>query len=645
MQQLETIKENTLRELTVLYVEDDPLLREELAKFLLRRVKKLYLAENGEAGLELFEKNKPDMVLSDVRMPVMDGLKMSEIIKKKSHNTPVILATAYDDSDLLIKAIDIGVDKFIKKPIKIDILLEDMYRNAKIYFLEKKKHQTDLFLQAILDGITYPNLNNIINFIPYPFYIINASDYSIVYANSSASKDNRWMNMTCHKLTHKSDTPCDSEEHTCPLIEVKKTKSPVVVEHIHYDKDNIPKNYEVHGYPILDDEENVVQMIEFSIDITQRKIAEEKFMRLTISAQDAIVMIDDKGNISFWNNAAERIFGYEQQEVIGKNMHSLIAPEKYYRKFLQGFDKFKATGQGNVVGRTIELTAIRKNGEEFPVELSVSSIQLEGLWHSVGIVRDVTQRKELEKKVEEEMEKRLQSEKKIVENECQATIGLAITQIIHGAKNILNSLKGGKHIVDIALNNNNIDLIREGWDVTQTGISRMEQLTHGLLDLSRFNKLNLQPASLNTLADEIIHAFHDMEEDTEAKVVAETAVNLPEISFDYKAIHTAVMNLVSNAIAACQEKEYKGGEKGRVLIRTFHDENYAVMDIEDNGCGISEDEIDKIFALFYSTKFSKGNGLGLPITKKIIEEHNGKLEVLSEVNRGTTFRLKFPVRI
>jgi len=118
-------------------------------------------------------------------------------------------------------------------------------------------------------------LNSVLDSLPHPFYVIDAFDYTIKVANSATHTDPLSSDTTCYALTHKSDSPCGSEGHPCPLEQVKKTKQPVTVEHLHYDKEGKSRNVEVHAYPIFDNEGNVSQMIESSWDVTDRKRAEE----------------------------------------------------------------------------------------------------------------------------------------------------------------------------------------------------------------------------------------------------------------------------------------------------------------------------------------------------------------------------------
>jgi len=138
-------------------------------------------------------------------------------------------------------------------------------------------------------------------------------------------------------------------------------------------------------------------------EVTDRKKAEEelrdseeKFRRITTSALDAIIMMDDNGSVSYWNEAAEEIFGYSAQEALGKEMHTFLAPPKYFGAYEKGVRNFKETGQGPVVGQTLELTAMRGDGSEFPIELSISAVQIKGRWHSIGILRDISERKKAE---------------------------------------------------------------------------------------------------------------------------------------------------------------------------------------------------------------------------------------------------------
>ncbi|MBC8212122.1 MAG: PAS domain S-box protein [Gammaproteobacteria bacterium] len=145
------------------------------------------------------------------------------------------------------------------------------------------------------------------------------------------------------------------------------------------------------------------------MDISERKKSarmleenEEKFRKMTATAQDAILMMDSQGKISYFNPAAEKIFGYSADEILGHNLHDVITPERYRSDARKGFEKFRETGEGAVLGRILNLEALRRDGSEFPVELSISAMRLNGEWIAVAFLRDITQRFEMEKKMRQE---------------------------------------------------------------------------------------------------------------------------------------------------------------------------------------------------------------------------------------------------
>jgi diguanylate cyclase (GGDEF)-like protein/PAS domain S-box-containing protein len=137
--------------------------------------------------------------------------------------------------------------------------------------------------------------------------------------------------------------------------------------------------------------------------LSEQKYAEEvqreteiTLRAVTDAANDAIVMVNPQGAITFWNPAAEKTFGYCSVETIGSELHALLAPQRYYEDYKTAFGRFQALGEGAAIGRTIELTALRKDGVEIPIELSLSALRLKEKWHAVGIIRDITERKKSE---------------------------------------------------------------------------------------------------------------------------------------------------------------------------------------------------------------------------------------------------------
>ncbi|MDD5717967.1 MAG: PAS domain S-box protein [Sulfuricurvum sp.] len=163
------------------------------------------------------------------------------------------------------------------------------------------------------------------------------------------------------------------------------------------------------AYSMQDGDGNYLYSVHILEDITKsRQIdaalheSEEKFRTITASAQDAILMMDDEGTITYWNKAAVSIFGYTEEEALGKSLHGLLTPERFLAAHYKGFEHFKKTGEGPAIGKTLELAANRKDGVEIPIELSLSVVMREGRRYAIGIIRDITERKKNERLLEEE---------------------------------------------------------------------------------------------------------------------------------------------------------------------------------------------------------------------------------------------------
>jgi diguanylate cyclase (GGDEF)-like protein/PAS domain S-box-containing protein len=205
-----------------------------------------------------------------------------------------------------------------------------------------------------------------------------------------------------HALVHHQDT---SNEVTaeCPMHRALTDGRPHRSEKeffLRSDGTTLPVAYV--AMPLVEEGRIIGAVVSF-LDISERLAAaaalhdsEERFRSISAAAQDAIVMIDDTGRIAYWNPSAERMLGYRSAEALGRDVHDLIAPAQYRAHAVSGLTAFAATGGGPAIEKVQELSAMRKDGGEFPVELSVSALLLDGRWHAVGILRDVSERKSSE---------------------------------------------------------------------------------------------------------------------------------------------------------------------------------------------------------------------------------------------------------
>ncbi len=235
----------------------------------------------------------------------------------------------------------------------------------------------------------------------HPFYVIDANDYTIKIMNTTARKlrSEGSLSLTCHALTHRRDKPCNSEEHPCPLEIVKKTKKPVILEHIHYDADGNQIYAEVHGYPIFNSSGEVIQMIEYSQDITERKQADQELRKLSGAVEQSpsiVVITDVKGSIEYVNPKFTEITGYTYDEAIGQNPRILKSdrlPPEFYK------DMWDTIASGNEWRG--EFCNRKKNGDLHWESASISPIRnaSDEITHYVAVKEDVTERKKMEEEI------------------------------------------------------------------------------------------------------------------------------------------------------------------------------------------------------------------------------------------------------
>lgn len=270
-------------------------------------------------------------------------------------------------------------------------------------------------------------LENVLESVAAPFYVINVADYSIEMANSAAQALGVKIGAktTCHTLTHQRDTPCEGE-HPCPLSIVLETRAPAVAEHIHYDQDGRPLNVEVHGYPVFDDAGNVIQMIEYSIDITARKQAEDEVRKLSRAVEqsaNSVVITNLAGDIEYVNPRFTQLTGYTVEEVMGRNSRILKSgksPKEVYEQLWATISS-GSEWRGEFLNR-------KKNGDLYWEAASISPIkdQTGEITHYLAIKEDVTARKA----VEEALQRAYDRLSTLVEVDTELIVSLDVGQVM-----------------------------------------------------------------------------------------------------------------------------------------------------------------------------------------------------------------------
>ncbi len=225
-----------------------------------------------------------------------------------------------------------------------------------------------------------------------------------------------------------------------------------------------------------------------------------------------------------------------------------------------------------------------------------------------------------------------------LQTERLAAIGQAVASLSHAIKNILQGLRGGADAVELALNRGDLDMARQGWPILSRNLDRIYQLTLNMLAWGKPAHLDIELIDLNSLIREAIELLQAQADAKKAALVTELDETLPPMPIDGGAMHQVLMNLLTNAIEAVPPK------KGIITVRSsFSAESLrAAIEVSDNGPGIPQEWQGPIFEVFTSMKGQRGTGLGLAVSRKIVEEHGGTISVESTVNEGATFTVTLP---
>jgi signal transduction histidine kinase len=228
----------------------------------------------------------------------------------------------------------------------------------------------------------------------------------------------------------------------------------------------------------------------------------------------------------------------------------------------------------------------------------------------------------------------------MVQAERLAAVGQTITTLSHHIKNILQGIRGGSYLIEMGLSEHDEEVVGKGWKIVEKNQNKISSLVMDMLTFSKEREPDLTVSNINTAVNEVIELMNVRAEEFQVQLQWQPAEVMPDLIFDPEGIHRAVLNVVTNAIDAVSEKQ----PPGRVSVRTEYDPQNAKARIivEDDGPGIPVDQMDFLFSPFVSSKKSRGTGLGLPVSQKILREHGGQIQVHSEPGRGARFILEIP---
>ncbi|MDY6904442.1 MAG: ATP-binding protein [Thermodesulfobacteriota bacterium] len=220
------------------------------------------------------------------------------------------------------------------------------------------------------------------------------------------------------------------------------------------------------------------------------------------------------------------------------------------------------------------------------------------------------------------------------------TLGQSIAFLSHDIKNILENLQGGVYVVDEAISEQDHNLTLKGWDVVKRNITEITRITQNILYSAKDRKPALQDVSPEDLARQAGQLFFDKAQNLGVQLLLQLNPEVPNVKMDPAGISRMLGNLIWNALQACQKDTQK--KIHQVFVRLdYYDSHHFMYEIEDNANGMDKETYENIFKGFFSTKGHAGTGLGLMLVKRIVTNHNGKVEVLTKPGRGTLYRIIF----
>lgn len=496
----------------LLIIDDEEGIRKVLTVSLASDGYDVLTAAGGEEAIAIFKRKSPSIILTDIKMPGMDGIEVLKQIKELNPDAEVIMITGHGDMDLAIEALKLDASDFLNKPIKDEALSVALNRAEQRIAIKKK-------------------LN----------------------------------------------------EYT-------------------------------------DDLENMVRIA--TEEVKRRSEFQNK---LITSSNDAIIATDKKGDIVIYNRGAERIFGYPRVEVIRKMNIDKLYPQAIVSEFRPGLEK----GGDVDLSKWREVAIVAKDGEIVPASFSGSILYEEDeVMGSVGFFRDLRDIK------------RLQEE--LIKSERLTATGQTVAGLAHYIKNILNGLKGGTYVLNVALDKNDTDKIKSGWAMIESNVGRISDLVLNLLAYSKELKPERENCFPNEIVKEVCALMKSKAAENNIEIERDLAPLLGEVYIDPNAIHRSLLNLVSNAVDACI---FDSTDKKQwwVKVNTAVEENHKIrFEVVDNGMGMDKEIKEKIFSSPFSTKGERGTGLGLLVTEKIIKENGGTIDVASEAGNGTRFTIRLP---
>lgn len=362
-------------------------------------------------------------------------------------------------------------------------------------------------------------------------------------------------------------------------------------------------------------------------DVADRQRAQQRFRDLIEAAPDAIVLVDGSGEITLVNEQAEAMFGYERSELIGEKVEALV-PEGLREEHVGHREGYIEDPETRPMGVDLDLSAVRADGSEFPVEISLAPLEGEDGTEVMAAVRDMTERRQIEQKLREYAE---QLERSNEDWEHFAHV------ISHDLKEPIRMVQSYLDLLETRYGDKLEDDAEEFMNYAVEGAGRMKDLIDGLLAYSRVQQESsgLEPVDPADVIENILDTLQIRIEETDADVDVGT---LPTVKADRAQLAQVFQNLIENAL------KFSGEETPAIEIRAEKRDGMVRFEVEDHGVGIEPELQEKIFEIFHGSSADEGGGrgIGLSVCSRILQRHGGEIGVDSVPGEGSTFWFTLP---
>ncbi len=376
----------------------------------------------------------------------------------------------------------------------------------------------------------------------------------------------------------------------------------------------------VTSAPLESVDRQVDQVVEMAVDITENVALQDElriahsFLETLIAASiDGVIAVDENMNVTVFNAAARKLCQVADNH--------FVTSAELERMFPEGFLNQVHAGVGHVYLPDTEIRTMR--GEALPVRLT--GVQLLDNERYLGMafsIQNLTRIKQLEKAN--------------LDAERLAAVGQTVAGLAHGVKNLIAGLEGGMYMLNTGIKLGQSERIVQGWDILDRNIGRIGMFVKAFLGFSKGREIQVESCDPASIAEEVVQLYSANAERAGIELNYKVIGQVKPANLDKEGIHECLTNLVGNAIDACQMSDKSGCH---VTIQVRDRGNTLIYEVTDDGIGMDYEVKRKVFTTFFTSKGLGGTGLGLLTTRKIVQEHGGRIDVESELNQGTTFRI------